>query len=271
MKIVFFNGHFLLADEAKIPISDRGFLFGDGVFATLRVSEGKIEQLEKHLHFLEQQCHTLKIPPPYIDREWLRILIEKNNAFTGSWRLKIIVTGGSFSGELFLSERVSCQFIMTLEPVPNCDKSAMHLTIYPRPISYSTSEIKSLAYLERIYIKEHAKNNRADEIIVLSPEGFVLETAFSNLFWKLDNVVYTPDPSLFFRYGVTIQTIEQVVPTLGLQFKRVKTKLVEISEKSHIYFCNSIAGVCPVTSIDNKIYQRDLEFERCLQKAVSEL
>jgi 4-amino-4-deoxychorismate lyase len=72
---VFLNGQFLLENQAYIPITDRGFLYGDGLFTTLRVQEGQIEFWDLHVERLRNQSQQMKIECPLLDVEWIKELI----------------------------------------------------------------------------------------------------------------------------------------------------------------------------------------------------
>ena len=99
MNIVFLDGTFHFENEAFIPVNDRGFLFGDGVFTTIRVIEGQPECMEMHLERIQSHCRALNIVPPAIASNLIMELIKQNGAENGQWRLKIIVTGGGGSGD----------------------------------------------------------------------------------------------------------------------------------------------------------------------------
>jgi 4-amino-4-deoxychorismate lyase len=77
-----------------LPLSDRGFLFGDGVFSTVRIEDGSVFCWDLHKKRLFQQCQDLGIEFPNLSLDHVAALLEKNDAWEGVWRLRITVTGG---------------------------------------------------------------------------------------------------------------------------------------------------------------------------------
>ncbi len=85
---VFLNGQICLEQDAKIPINDRGFLFGEGIFTTIRVRQGKCEFLQSHLKRLEEQAKNLNFDISHLQFDWISKIIQYNKAYEGIWRLK---------------------------------------------------------------------------------------------------------------------------------------------------------------------------------------
>src|SRR5262245_30035584 len=94
MSFVYFDGRYLPRSQAFVPIDDRGFLFGDGVFTTIKLNAGSLECFEAHIARLNDNAKQLNIQMPQIELAWLKELVRLNDAMTGIWRVKIIVTGG---------------------------------------------------------------------------------------------------------------------------------------------------------------------------------
>ena len=262
--IVYLNGEFLPEGKAVIPVTDRGFLFGDGVFTTIRIQEGHPEFLEQHLQKLVQDCELLGIVPPRISEENIHDLIRKNGADSGVWRLKIILSGGN-SPELNLSKRSLGQLLMTLKPY-GVSSSPCRLTVYPYPYNTPFGGIKSLAYLDRLRIADYAKKHGFDDALVLNYEGIMLETSIANLFWKVGQEVFYPDTSLSLYNGVTLQVLLGAMEKMDLKSWPVKAKLEEIPRDAQVFMCNSMKGFVPVISIGTKEFKRDLEFESNLRE-----
>src|SRR5262245_40032202 len=91
-KWIWLNGEFCLEKDAFIPVTDRGFLFGEGIFTTIRVHDGKCELFHLHLQRLQRQAEVLDFDWNSLNFESIAELIERNQAWKGVWRLKIIVT-----------------------------------------------------------------------------------------------------------------------------------------------------------------------------------
>lgn len=263
MTIVFLEGKFIEESEASIPLTDRGFLFGDGIFTTMRVFEGKVEGLKTHLIHLQSQCAAINIEYPTIKEEWLYELVKQNQAFRGIWRLKIFVTGGDC--RLLVLQKRQGRLIMTLKPVEIHFPEEACLGIYPIPFSSPLASVKSLSYLDRLHMADYASRNDVDDVAVLSPEGYLLETSFANLFWKEGDAFFSPEPSHQLLQGATLFLIAKEI---NIFF--VKKRIEEISQKAQVFLCNSIRGIIPVKQIGKYHFFRDLKLEKFLHQCYLE-
>ncbi len=233
---VYLNGHYLAAREAAIPINDRGLIFGDGLFTTLRVHQGLLENAESHLQRITDQCKELNIIPPYIPLSVLEHLVVLNHAQVNTWRMKIIVTGGN-STALHLPQRDAGAVLITLDPYAP-PINPYRLCMYPYPTH--RSHVKSLSYLHRLQIKQYALERGYDDAIATTAEGYLLECAFSNIFWKIEAKIYTPDPVLPLLSGIFLSTLTTI---------KVQMKLSEISKEAEFFICNSLIHSHPIESI----------------------
>lgn len=260
--LAFFNGDFINEDQIKISINDRGLLFGDGIFTTIKVADGRIEFWQEHLERLANNCQVLGIVPPDLGYSVLSKLITKNNALQGSFRLKILITGGSRE-DLDLNKRSYGIYLITLSPY-SPSKNFCRLSLHPLPVMRPVGMIKSLAYLDRLWLLNYARQQGNDDIVTVDSNNYILETAFSNLFWKVNHDFYSPDPSLCFLEGITINAVKKMMKKLGFSIQHVKINLNEIPEEAQVYCCNSLKGIQAVEAIGDRNFQRDLSFEKII-------
>ncbi len=254
MNIVCLDGKYLPEDQATIPINDRGFLFGDGLFTTILVRDGRPLFLKAHIKQLLRQCAELKISPPQIDEETITTLIEKNQATSGSWRLKIVITAGN-SPDLALSSREYGHLLLTLTSYTPPPEKPLELVLYPHPIDHSHARVKSLAFLDRCTVMEYAREQGADDAVTQSADGVVLESAFGNLFWIYEGTIYTPDPALPLYYGVTLS---QVLEQTELPVRYGRWRVDEIPEEGSLFRTNSLTLIRPIARVGNYIFRSGL-------------
>jgi 4-amino-4-deoxychorismate lyase len=264
MAWVYLNGFFLSEEQACIPITDRGFLFGDGTFTTIRVAQGRVEFLQAHLERLTEQCQVLDIIPPEIKVSWIQELMNRNNAFEGVWRLKILVTGGQETA-LKLPVRSNGQLLITLKPYSMPPSTPCRLCLFPDPIHRPFSSIKSLAYLDRLAVNDYADKKGCDDAIVVSHEGFLLETAFSNVFGFDGKSIWIPDPQLAYVKGTLLKIIREYFPFPIQFFRETVQKLI-----SHavLYTCNAMTHIRPALEVEGKLIRHHIEFEEILKKSL---
>lgn len=247
---VYLDGQFHHQDEAKISIFDRGFLFGDGVFTTLKVENGKAEFLNRHLKRLYEQCNELNIEYPDIKNEIIDELIVKNLTFGDRFKLRITITGGHIK-ELGLPRRRG-SVIMTLTPLEPNLKNSLRLSIFSSPIQTPHLHLKTLSYLTRLFVMQEAKNRGFDDAVVLDEKGYILETAIANIFWIVGNDFYTPSNHLACLPGITLEHIITKAKLKGYRIHYVSSTLQMIPNDAYIYCSGSLKGIVPVTEIENR-------------------
>jgi branched-subunit amino acid aminotransferase/4-amino-4-deoxychorismate lyase len=202
--------------------------------------------------------------PPKIEPSTIFKLIELNYAFQGTWRLKIIATAkAQQEGELGLRE--VGLYAMLLDPYLEEKKESCSIKTYSQPIVTPLSRVKSLACAARFLVLEDAKRHGCDDGIVLSPEGYLTETAFANFFWRQGNCLMTPSSALPLLWGVTLQYVELAARQLNLEWQEVIKTPAELPADANLFVCNSLKGILPVSSYDYSLFPRDLAFERQLQ------
>ena len=270
MSTVFLNGKFLFETQASIPVTDRGFLFGDGVFTTIKVQDGLAECLQRHLERIKLHCQALNITPPIIQPANIEELISHNKAQKGSWRLKIIVTGGS-EPELDLRERLPGQVFISLKPTSILSFEPIRLCLYPTPILSPSAKLKTLSYLDKLWVKEYARGLGYADALVMNSKGYLMECALSNFFWKKGKVLYFPKHDLSFLMGITVDLIETAAKQMGYSIQHAAFKFEEMPKEAQLFTCNSLTGPCPVLEVEEQFFERDFDFESKLNRAYLEL
>jgi len=266
MRYVYLNGEYPLETAASISINDRGFLYGDGVFSSLKVDEGKIEFFSSHIKRLTTSCQELGIEMPAIDKKLVEQLITLNNARQGLWRLKIILTAGDCH-EILLHPRKGC-LLITLKPEKPSKKEVLKIIFFPYPLIKPTSKIKSLAYLDRLHIRQYALDNGFDDALTMDQYGNLLETSFSNVFWVMGSEIFFPDPSLPFLQGVTLMELISSLNNQGFIASPIKISLNDLPENAYLFTINAIQGILPVDCIGERIFPLDLSLLNKLQQAL---
>ena len=267
MSIAYCEGQFAREEQILIPITDRGFLYGHGVFTTVRVTDGKTEFWQQHMQRLAHDCSLLNIPCPHVDPELVHELIRRNDALRGIWRLKIIITAGS-GKHLDMRRCEDGRLLLMLAPYEEMSGKPCTLTIYPEPLSRPLSKIKSLAYLDRLCVSDYAQSKGFDDAIVTNAHAQVLETAFSNIFWCRDGSLYTPGFDLQLIPGVFLASLIDAAQASGMQIFKTPSVVDQIPSDANLFICNVLTHIRPVISIDGRPFPRNPTLEQHLAAAI---
>lgn len=252
------------SSQPSLLLSDRGFLFGDGIFTTVKIADGKIEFFKAHCERFQLHCRAMKIHPPTIQLAEVQRLIELNAAYAGIWRLKVIASAGCRPEGAKLRP-VGC-YAMLLEPEVPSDKTDCRLRTYPTSIASPYSALKTLACAVRFVLLDDAAQHGCDDAVMLCPEGFLTETAFANIFWRHENQLYSPAPSLPLLYGIALTHVKIAAKRMRWQWHDVKMSPARLPQDAQLFICNSMKGIVPVAMYDNVPFSRDPSFEEVLQK-----
>lgn len=255
------NGKICRENQAFIPVSDRGFLFGEGMFTTLRVDQGKCELFNAHMNRLSQQAGALGFDHAPLAFDWLKELIVRNQAMEGTWRLKIIVTAKK-EGE----STKAGNLVATIEPYLGNPMEPAALCLFPSPVESPTASIKSLCYLDHLQIKNYALLQGCHDAVTTNAGGFLLETGCSNLFWIDQGILSFPDPDLRYLKGVFLKSLLNHSP---FPYQAVKISFEGLPARASVYMCNSLTHVRPVLSIGKIFFPRNPAWEEMLQEATA--
>ena len=211
--LLFLNGQFVPEEEAMVSVFDRGFLYGDGLFETMRVFNAKLFRWKQHLERLQQGADFLKIPLPIAPdslRAFADELIAQNHATDSLLRLTVSRGIGPRGYSPKAAQTPS--LVMSLHPAPQFDAQKPRvwrlITSSVRlPAREPLAHFKTCNKLPQIMARAEADAAGADEALLLNTEGYVVEGASSNLFWIKGRTVCTPPLASGILPGVTRQVV----------------------------------------------------------------
>lgn len=187
--------HTLCPQESTgIALSDRGFLFGDGLFETMRVSHGKVPLLSRHYERLRYGCDVLCLPVPdflTIQRD-INTLLHANQLTEGSVRLSL--SRGSGPRGLTPPQHPHPTLLITASPAPKSSSQAVRLFIsqHCRDERSTLSSIKSLNALPGILARLDAQKHGADDALMLNYRGYIAEASSATFLAYVGENLVTP-------------------------------------------------------------------------------
>ncbi len=257
MNIAYLDKKFIPLNKAKISVLDRGFLYGDGVFETMRFQNGRVFLLEKHIERLYKSLKLLNISLKIKPRNLEKIvydLLDRNKS--KSAYIKVIVTRGKTSGLLAPKGNEQPSLIIYTLPYKGISRKQIKACIAEISLNEESgiAGIKSLNYLSSILCVDQAKKKGFDDVIFLNTKGFVSEASSSNVFLVKRNVLFTPSLKSGCLAGVTRGEILRLAKRfLKNKAKECLIKKNELYKADEVFLTNSLVGVMPVVKIDNRI------------------
>ncbi|MGA2787255.1 MAG: aminotransferase class IV [Verrucomicrobiota bacterium] len=273
--LVFLNGQFVPEARAVVPVNDRGFLYGDGLFETMRVCGGRPFRLAQHLERLMRGADFLKIKCPFTPEEledYAGQLIKQNQMPEAV--LRVTLTRGP--GERGYTPPIDSRptVVMTLHAAPGARASGTARSdpllsqavpeagapIQWRLVTSSCripaddplSSFKTANKLVHIMARMEAVEKGADEALLVNTNGEAAETASGNLFWICDGQICTVPAGRGVLPGITRAVVLEICRTLGLPTSERFIKPGTLRNSGGIFITQSALGIVPVTTLDGK-------------------
>jgi branched-chain amino acid aminotransferase len=256
--LVYVNGKFVHKEKASVSVFDHGFLYGDGIYETLRAYHGKLFLLSKHLSRLKHSADAISLKLPLsIDKIGEALYETLNvNKLTEAY-VRIHLSRGP--GEIGLDPALSHAPTMIIVTQPFRDyppefyeygvAAAVVKTRRNHPLAISP-DIKSTNFLNNILAKMESLKAGAYEGIMLNWEGHVAEGTISNIFTVKNGVLYTPDLSTGILEGVTRGLVLHLARKDHIPTKETRLKPRDLSDADECFITNTTVEVMPVTRID---------------------
>ncbi len=243
-----------------ISIRDRGLLYGDGVFRTLRVSNGHALHWPLHYKKLQYDCNALGITCPdvaLLSVELKDLLVQHPDGV-----MKVIVTRGEGTRGYAPSIQPTPTHIWDVSPMPDYPADwatygikarLCHLRLGQQP---RLAGIKHLNRLENVLAVAESNDAEIAEGVLLDAPGNVIEGTRSNLFMVRDGVLLTPDLTHCGVAGVQRERVMEWAATHGMPCHTARFGLAELLAADEIFLVNSVIGLWPVRELQDRIWSR---------------
>lgn len=253
---IWLNEELIPQDRAAVSVNDRGFLYGDGFFETLKAAEGRPQFLREHLARLRASARSFRIPFPE-NLPWdkrLSRLLAANGLDQGLARVKILLTRGTASG-LGLPDKSRPFLVIWAQAYtpPSLEEYALGwpLAFFPERRTTFIGRHKSLNYLFYLAARQYALDQGAREALILEADGLVSEGAATSLIYAQGRGFHTPQaPSAL--PGVTIEVLSRGLAKQGLSLTAVPTFPAQLALADGLWLANSLMGAMPVSALDGQ-------------------
>ena len=255
--VAYVNGQFVPLAEARVPILDRGFLFGDGVYEVIPAYQARCFALKEHLARLARSLRELSIPNPHTEAEWTQLarrLIDENGA-AGDLPVYLQVTRGAPAVRAHAFPADAKPTVVGMcSPLPVPGETALRdgVGAITRPdIRWSRCDIKSIALLPNVLAVQAAREQSCNEVI-LHRDGRVTEGGSSNVFAVLGTSVVTPSKGPEILPGITRDLLVELLRANRIPLQERRLTLTELRSAEEIWLTSSTREVLPVTRLDGE-------------------
>ena len=252
--LVFLNGQFLPEAQAVIPVNDRGFLLGDGLFETMRVTGGRPFRFARHLERLARGADFLKIKCPFTPQElekFAGLLISQNQMPEAILRLTLTRgPGGRGYTPTGGGKPTIAMALHTAPPLDNPIEWSLITSSFRISAGDPLASFKTTSKILHVMARAEAVERGADDALLLNTNGEVAETAGGNLFWIRNDTICTVPMECGALPGITREVVFEICKTLNLQTSESAIKSAALKDSAGIFVTQSALGVVPVAALN---------------------
>lgn len=256
--MIYLNNKLVPKAKALISVFDHGFLYGDGIYETLRAYKGVVFKLDEHIERLFRSASIIGLKIPKSPEEIKRAVYKtiKANKLKEAF-IRINVSRGA--GDIGLDPELCPKptFVIISNPFKEYPRQYYEngvkiaiVSIRRNPKNALNPMIKSLNFLNNILANIEAKEKGADEAIMLNYEGYVAEGAISNIFLVKDNILCTPELDVGILDGITRRIILRLADELGISLREGKFTPEDIYTAQEVFISSTTREVMPVSVVD---------------------
>jgi 4-amino-4-deoxychorismate lyase len=247
--------------STSITALDRGLHYGDGLFETIAVVDGRPCLWQRHMQRLSSGCERLGIPFPGKDLLYAEAVREISNREQGV--LKIIITRGEGGQGYQPPREPHPSRILNCGTWPDYPEQARERGVTARICSTrldhcpETAGIKHLNRLQQVLASREWDDPAIAEGLMLDTGDHLIEGTKSNLFLIKKGVLFTPDLQQCGVAGVMRGLVIDIAEELGIQMQMTNLELPDIWDSEGLFLTNSLIGIWPVREIDGKAFAVD--------------
>ena len=245
---VYLNGQYLPLSQARVPVLDRGFLFGDGVYEVIPVYGGRPFRLDEHLRRLDNSLAGIRMVSPLSDAEWAEVFNRLIDGPADQYIYLQVTRGAANKRDHAIPEGIApTVFAMCspISPIPLDGIKAVTL----EDVRWRWCQIKAITLLANVLLRQAAVEQGAAEAILVR-DGWVTEGAASNIFIVRNDVLITPPKDNDILPGITRDLVLELALQHGFAVEERRFTLEELKEAEEIWMTSSTREVLAVTELD---------------------
>ncbi|PIQ78847.1 hypothetical protein COV81_04135 [Candidatus Peregrinibacteria bacterium CG11_big_fil_rev_8_21_14_0_20_41_10] len=238
----FLNGKIILESEAKISVFDEGFIYGYGIYETMRTYKKRLINWDSHFERLTHSLNATNLELPYTKPQLLNFinqLIKKNTET--EYRIRLTISAG------FNQQPTTLISVQPLQ-LPTLQQYQNGVPVITTLLSRPLPSIKSTNLLAQKLLWQEMQTKQAFEAIFVDPNGNVLEGSRSNLLIIKDQKIYTPKRDIL--KGTTSRLINQFSDQLNIPFTAKSLTLKDLLKADEAFITNALIGIVPINQVD---------------------
>jgi len=248
------NERIVREQDAALSCQDRGFLYGDGLFETMKARGGRVDFLQRHLDRMRSGAKELGLPFPATEPlpDLIRELLARNR-IRGPAAVKLCLSRGRHAGALTLYAPEEPTRVLTVRPwhppSPSHWERGLSIqveTAFRQNARSGICHLKTLNYLPNLLVRTRAEAAGHEDAVLLNTRDQVCECTASNLFWFREGRLETPDLSCGLLPGVVRSVLLEMMAEAGTPVRPVRARMEALLNAQEVFVTNSLVEIFPV-------------------------
>jgi D-alanine transaminase len=254
-QIVYLNGEFLPIEQAFVPVLDRGFIFGDGIYEVIPVYSRRPFRLDEHLVRLQNSLNGVRIANPHTHEEWKKRvceLIERNDS-DDQYVYLHITRGVAKRDHAFPKDATPTVFMMS-SPLVTSSRELVESGVSAVSAvdnRWDRCDIKAISLLPNVLLRQTAIDADATETVMFR-NGILTEGAASNIFAVENGVILAPPKDNHMLPGITYDLVLELAAADHIPVEIGKFDEARICRADELWLTSSTKEVLAITTLDGK-------------------
>lgn len=254
--VVYLNGELTPLSEARIPVLDRGFIFGDGIYEVIPIYHGKPFRGAQHLARLSRSLSAIGIPNPHTEAEWLAVIarVVAANGLSDQMIYIQVTRGVARRAHAFPKEAVTPTVLvmtnpMALPPASSVEQGVACITMEDR--RWLNCQIKSTSLLGNVLAAQAAAVAGVTEAIQFR-DGWLTEASASNVWVVRNGRIAAPPKDNLILEGIRYGLMEELCAALDISLEARRIARDEVFAADEIILSSASKEFLPVVKIDGQ-------------------
>lgn len=266
MEYINYNGQFFPSTQPILKATNRSFKYGDGLFESIRLMDGKIPFIKDHIVRLQNGMHLMKMDIPtnysttYFQTQILELAIKNDIGKNGRARITVFRKEGG----LYTPATNEVEYLLELNPLASAtytlNEKGMAIDVFydVAKTTDKTTILKSCNSLPYVLAALYKQEKGLDESIILNTHGRIADTVSSNLFIVHGNKIITPLLSESSVRGIMRNHVLKIAQSAGLQAEEGRLIPEDLLQADEVFLTNAIRGILWVSSFRGKQYTNEV-------------
>jgi D-alanine transaminase len=254
---VYLNGKFMPIEEATVPVLDRGFIFGDGVYEVIPVYSRLAFRLSEHLIRLQSSLDGIRLTNPHSEAEWTSLIGEliARNPSEDQYLYLHITRGVARRDHSFPQPPVAATVYMMSSPLIPPAAALLNngvSAITAQDNRWLRCDIKAISLLPNVLLRQLAVDAGCAEAILIRDDSFMTEGSASNIFVVKNGTLLAPPKDNLMLPGITYDVVLELAAAHQIPCQVRKIAKTEIFTADELLLTSSTREIMPITRVDGK-------------------